>query len=106
MTLEEKQIYDKVEIVGAEGWTIQWRRAEQIYKDGNFVSQGFHRGVLEPVKSGYDVEKKEWVFEEHDMTEAPFTDAKIKSIATAIWTDDVKTAYKKYIEDTRTPRNE
>ena len=33
---------------------------------------------------------------EHDMSKEPFTDAKIKTIATALWTDDVKTAYKKY----------
>ena len=104
MALTEKTIYDKVEIVGQEGWTIQWRRADQIYKDGNFVSQGFFRGVVEPVKSGYDVEKKEWVFEEHDMSSEPFTDAKIKTIATALWTDDAKTAFKKWVEDNRTPK--
>ena len=37
------------------------------------------------------------------MTVAPFTDAKVKAIATALWTDDAKTAYKKYVKDTRTP---
>tara|TARA_R100001443_G_scaffold93905_1_gene100504 strand:- start:166 stop:480 length:315 start_codon:yes stop_codon:yes gene_type:complete len=103
MALTEKTVYDKVEVVGQAGWTIQWRRATKIYRDGNFVSQGFHRGVVEPVMSSYDMEKKEWVYTEHDMTAEPFDDAKVKAIATAVWTDDLKTAYKKHVEDTRTP---
>ena len=51
----------------------------------------------------YDLEKKEWVFTEHDMSKEPFTDAKIKTIATALWTDDVKANFKKWVEDNRTP---
>ena len=32
MALEEKSIYDKVEIIGHEGWTIQWRKKNLVLK--------------------------------------------------------------------------
>lgn len=104
MALTEKTIYDKVEIVGDQGWTLRWRKANQILKDEALLSQSYHRGLCEPVWSSYDLEKKEWVFTEHDMSKEPFTDAKIKTIATALWTDSVKTAFKKWVEDNRTPK--
>ena len=104
MALTEKTIYDKVEIVGDQGWTLRWRKANQILRDGSLVSQSYHRGLCEPVNSSYDVENSKWVYTEHDMSAEPFTDAKIKTIATALWTDDAKTAFKKWVEDNRTPK--
>ena len=104
MALEEKSIYDKVEIVGHEGWTIQWRKKNLVLKDGNVIASSFERGLCEPVNSSYDLENKKWVFTEHDMSKAPFTDTKVKTIATALWTDDAKTAFKKWVEDNRTPK--
>ena len=103
MALEEKSIYDKVEIIGDEGWTMQWRKNNQVIKDGSVIASSFERGLCEPVWSSYDLEKKEWVFTEHDMNKAPFTNPKIKAMATALWTDDEKTAFKKWVEDNRTP---
>ena len=103
MSLTEKSIFDKVEVVGEQGWTIQWRKNNQILKNGNVIANNYHRGLVEPVNSSYDVENKKWVYTEHDMSKEPFTDAKIKTIATALWTDDVKTAYKKWVKDNRTP---
>jgi len=102
-TYTEKSIYDKVEVVGNEGWTIQWRRADQVLKDGTVFSQNYHRGLIEPVNSSYDLENKKWVYTEHDMSKEPFTDAKIKAMANAIWTDSNKTEFKKWVEDNRTP---
>ena len=103
MSLTERTIYDKVEVVGNEGWTIQWRKNNQILKDGAVVGSSLQRGLVEPVQASYDLEKKEWVYTEHDMSTEPFTDAKVKAIATALWTDDAKAAYKKWVEDNRTP---
>ena len=103
MALTEKTIYDKVEIIGDQGWTLRWRKANQILKDGAVIANNYHRGLCEPVNSSYDVENSKWVYTEHDMSKEPFTDAKIKAIATALWTDDVKTAFKKWVEDNRTP---
>jgi hypothetical protein len=103
MALTEKSIYDKIEIVGDEGWTLQWRKNNQVLKDGVVIASSYERGLCEPVWSSYDLEKKEWVFTEHDMSKAPFTNSKIKTIATALWTDDAKTAYKKWVEENRTP---
>ena len=104
MALTEKSIYDKVEVVGEQGWTIQWRKNNQVLKDGTVIANNLERGLCEPYMPSYDLENKKWVFTEHDMSKAPFTDAKIKTIATALWTDDAKTAYKKWVEDNRTPK--
>ena len=103
MSLTERTIYDKVEVVGNEGWTIQWRKNNQILKNGAVVGSSLQRGLVEPVQASYDLEKKEWVYTEYDMSAEPFTDAKVKAIATALWTDDAKAAYKKWVEDNRTP---
>ena len=67
------------------------------------VGSSLQRGLVEPVQASYDLEKKEWVYTEHDMSAEPFDDAKVKAIATALWTDDAKAAYKKWVEDNRTP---
>ena len=103
MSLSEKTIYDKVEILGDEGWTIQWRKNNQVLKNGVVIANSYQRGLVEPVLSSYDLDNKKWVWTEHDMSAEPFDDAKIKTLVTALWTKDVKSAYKKYVEDTRTP---
>lgn len=101
MALEEKSIYDKIEIVGDEGWTMQWRKNNQVLKDGAVIANSYERGLCEPVNSSYDLENKKWVFTEHDMSKAPFTNPKIKAMATALWTNDAKTAFKKWVEGNR-----
>jgi hypothetical protein len=73
MSLTEKQIVDKIEIV--ENNSIQVRTATVIEKDGTELTRTFHRHVLAP---GDNV-----------STEDP----KVQAIATAIWTEDVIAAY-------------
>ena len=55
MSLTERTIYDKVEVVGNEGWTIQWRKNNQILKDGAVVGSSLQRGLVEPVQASYDL---------------------------------------------------
>ena len=89
--------YDKIEVVSA--WNIQVRRKDKIMEeqsDGNKVqiSHSFHRHVLQPFKSVKGEDDK-WT---HTATDISGEDASVQAIANAAWTDDVKTAYKKFRE--------
>ena len=74
MTLTEKQITDKIEVL--ENNSIQIRTATIIEKDGIEIAKTFHRHVLSP---------------SDDITNE---DVKVQSIANAIWTDEVIAEYK------------
>ena len=73
MTLTEKTIVDKIEII--ENNSIQVRTATIIEKDGTELTRTFHRHVLAP---GDNV-----------STEDP----KVQAIANAIWTEEIIAAY-------------
>jgi hypothetical protein len=73
MTLTEKTIVDKIEII--ENNSIQVRTATIIEKDGTELTRTFHRHVLAP---GADLTNE---------------DPKVQAIATAIWTEEVIAAY-------------
>jgi hypothetical protein len=53
-TFTEKVVIDRMEIL--EDGQVQVRRATRIFKDNVFVSQAFHRHVIEP---GTDVSKED-----------------------------------------------
>lgn len=74
MALTEKQIIDKIEIV--ENNSIQIRTSTIIEKDDVEIARTYHRHSLSP---GDNVSKE---------------DARVQSIANAIWTDDVINSYK------------
>ena len=79
--------YDKIEVVMQ--WNIQVRKATKVMEeqaDGSKkeMTRSFHRHVLQPFRS----EKGE--------------DASVQAIANAAWTDDVKTAYKTFVESQTT----
>ena len=89
--------YDKIEVVNT--WNIQVRKATKIMEeqaDGSKkeMSRSFHRHVLIPFSSNKDSDGK-WT---HTATDISGEDATVKAIATAAWTDDVKTAYKTWRE--------
>jgi hypothetical protein len=69
MALTEKKIIDKIELL--ENNSIQVRTANVIEKDGVEISRIFHRHVVNP---GDDLAEQ---------------DLKVKSIANAIWTDEI-----------------
>ncbi len=72
MLTENKQI-DRIEVV--EHGIIQVRQATIIERDGEFVSRTFHRWVLTP---DMDISNQE---------------QKVKDIANAAWTPEVRQAY-------------
>ena len=88
---------DKIEVV--QTWNIQVRKATKIMEeqaDGSKkeLTRSFHRHVLQPFNSQKDSDDK-WT---HTATDVSGEDADVKAIATAAWTDDVKTAYKTFRE--------
>ena len=93
---------DKIEVVLT--WNIQVRKATKIMEeqaDGSKkeLTRSFHRHVLIPFGSVKGSDDK-WT---HTPTDLSGEDADVKAIATAAWTDDVKTAYKTFAESQTTP---
>ena len=88
---------DKIEVV--QTWNIQVRKAIKIMEelsDGSKkeISRSFERYVLVPFNSEKGEDGK-WT---HTPTDLSNADADVKAVATGIWTDDVKTAYKTFKE--------
>ena len=86
---------DKIEVVG-EHKALQVRTATVIKEDGIELTRSFSRKVLHP-----------GVLDASDNlvdTDVSAEDADVKAVATAVWTDSVKTAWKnKLIEDKSGP---
>jgi len=76
MTLTERTEIDRIEVVNY--WNIQVRQATIIERDGEFVSRTFHRWVLTPDS---DISGQE---------------QKVKDIANAAWTPEVRQAYETF----------
>ena len=74
--LTERTEIDRVEIV--QQWNIQVRQCTTIERDGQFVSNSFHRWVLTPDS---DISGQE---------------QKVQDIANAAWTPEVKAAYEAF----------
>ena len=92
---------DKIEVVST--WNIQVRKATKIMEEQSDSSKqeltrSFERHVLQPFNSvkGSD---GNWT---HTATDISGEDADVQAIATAAWTDDVKTAYKTFAESQTT----
>ena len=86
---------DKIEVVG-EHKALQVRTATIIKEDGTELNRSFSRKVLHP-----------GVLDASDNlvdTDVSAEDADVKAVATAVWTDSVKTAWKnKLIADKSGP---
>ena len=89
-----KQIeYDKIEVVSS--WSIQVRKATKLMEenaDGSLteLSRNFHRHVLQPFNS-VKADDDSWT---HNATDISGEAASVQAVANAVWTDDVKAAYK------------
>ena len=76
MALTESTKIDQIEVVA--DWNIQVRQCTTIERDGAFVSNSFHRWVLTP---DMDISNQE---------------QKVKDIANAAWTPEVRQAYETF----------
>lgn len=79
MALTKEVIEDKIEVVG-EYKAVQVRTATVVKEDDVELNRSFTRKVLQP---DADVSKES---------------LEVQGICNAVWTDDIKTAYKAYID--------
>ena len=88
MALTKETVEDKIEVVG-DYKAIQIRTAVVIKDDGTEISRSFHRKVIHPcVKSGD-------TWSDYDTSSES---TEVQGIASAVWTDAVKTAYKAMVD--------
>ena len=88
MALTKTTTEDKIEVVGKYK-AIQIRTATVISEGGEEISRNFSRRVIHPcVKSGD-------TWSDYDTSSES---TEVQAIASAVWTDAVKTAYKAMVD--------
>ena len=93
MTLAKTTEVPKIEIVN--DWNIQVATDTVVKEDGVELSRSRHRHVLTPFQSSYDAETSAWV---HTATDISSEAANVQAICNAVWTTDIKNAYKTWKE--------
>ena len=88
MALTESIEYDKIEVVG-EYRHVQVRKAHVIKKDGNELSRSFERHALAP--GILDMSDN---FVVTDVSAEP---QEVQAICNAVWTTEVKDAFKAFL---------
>ena len=82
MALTKETVVDKIEVL--EMGQVQVRTATRVKEDGAVLSSSFHRHIVEPSTKA----SGSWA-----DTDISGEDARVQAIATATWTDAVKTAF-------------
>ena len=88
MALTETTEYDKIEIVGTYK-LVQVRKALVLKKDGTELTRSFERYVLQA--GTLDASDN---LVDTDISGQP---EEIQAVCNAVWTTDIKTAYKNYL---------
>ena len=83
MAITKETVVDKIEVL--EMGQVQVRTATKIMEDGNELNRNFHRHVVQPSVKNSDT----W-----EDTDISGEDAKVQAICNAVWTDDIKSAWK------------
>ena len=86
MALTKEITQDKIEVVSASKH-IQVRTKTAVLEDGVELSSNFHRHVVSCVSSAKN-DDDTWT---HTDTDVSGESAEVQAIATAVWTDAVKT---------------
>ena len=89
MALTKEIVIDKIEVL--EMGQLQVRTATRVKEDGAVLSSSFHRHVVVPSTKA----SGSWA-----DTDISGEDARVQAVATATWTDSVKTAYQAMIDAT------
>jgi len=101
MALTESIEYDKIEVVGSYK-TVQVRKATVIKKDGTIMAKSYERYVLDAgtLDASDNLVDNPLDKEPDGVTAIP---AEVSAICNAVWTTDVKAAWKaKLIADKTT----
>ncbi len=95
MALSETIEYDKIEVVGTYA-EVQVRKAHVIKKDDKDIARSFERYVLQ---AGTLDDSDNFVDNPLDKEIDGVTTIpdKVKAICNAVWTTDIKTAYKDFL---------
>mgnify|MGYP003660675339 CR=1 FL=1 len=107
MAITKETVVEKIEIVGK--WSIQIATDTVIKEDDTEISRSRHRHIIVPCVSTYksktvdgeeqpDLDsdgKKQWT---HTDTDISGEASNVQTIANAVWSDDIKTAYKTWRE--------
>ena len=88
MTLTKETVEDKIEVIG-DYKAIQIRTAVVIKDNGTEISRSFHRRVIHPCTKSSGT----W-----SDTDTSSESTEVQAIASAVWTDAVKTAYKTMVD--------
>ena len=92
MSITKETVVDKIEVL--EMGQVQVRTATKIVEDGTELNRSFHRHVVVPSTKTGDT----W-----GDTDISGEDARVQAIATATWTNEVKTAYQTMIDSQTQP---
>jgi hypothetical protein len=92
MAITKETVVDKIEVL--EMGQVQVRTATVIKEDSTELNRSFHRHVVVPSTKTGDT----W-----GDTDISSEDARVQAIATATWTDSVKTAYQTMIDSQTQP---
>jgi hypothetical protein len=94
MALEEVIKYDKVEVVG-DYKSVQVRKAHVINKDGKELTRSYERYVIQPGDLDGNNE-----LVDTDLSGEP---TEVSAICNAVWTTDVKAAWKAHLIANKSP---
>ena len=89
MALTESIEYDKIEVVNAQYKNVQVRKATVVKKDGVELARSYHRYVL---NAGTLDASDNLV--DTDISGQP---AEVQAICNAVWTTEVKAAWKAFL---------
>ena len=100
MALTESIEYDKIEVVG-QYKAVQVRKATVIKKDDTEVTRSFERYVLQcgALKGGFKEDGTTPADDADDLVDTDISSepAEVSAICNAVWTTDVKAAWKAYL---------
>ena len=107
MALTKEVIYDKTEIMG-EFKAVQCREATIVKEDGVELSRSLHRHVLTPsdCEKNLDEDGEPDGTFTHTDTDISGEPAETQAVCNAVWTDEVKAAWKAKEENDLTPEVE
>ena len=97
MALTESTEYDKIEVVGQYKF-VQVRKATVIKKDDKELTRSFERYVLQPgnLKGGVKDDGTTPADDANDFVDTDLSaePSEVSAICNAVWTTDLKAAYK------------